>query len=361
MTHIDVEQIVRRQIRLYERAHQDSMELKPLGYAFRRAGVDTTKLYVNPRFILLPFEECPHLNRLSSQQMSRLTAAYYGALYSDAARHETRVIRYNLEIADRVFPRYSDDYMLLFSESDEEFDHVTTFRCVCQTALSPSDRRWRGLHSASEEPEVGDPAYQGLDAALDRLGPKLDQSGYGALYLLHRFLLNLMLKQTESFMHRNLGSGPYTEDDYSPLALEITRAHETDEARHFTTSLEIGLGLLAQATPEARRLVRNTISMFTASFIAERFAEDPKKTQIYARTQLALREALRTPEFANFGATAEQLAAFWQRADIAVPQREEYQNSLRWLACEVNRLIERAELRIPQSAPLERLRQFLQS
>lgn len=170
-----------------------------------------------------------------------------------------------------------------------------------------------------------------------------------------------MLKQTESFMHKNLISGPYTDSDYCPLARQITKAHETDEARHFTTSLEIGLSLFSQASVEARRLVQSTMSMFTTSFIAERFAPDPRTTQLYARARVALREALGTPEFDGTGKTVEELETFWQRAAIRIPERNEYESSLRWLAGEVRRLIERADLRIPPSTAFDRVQELASS
>lgn len=331
---------------MYESAHRDALELKPLGYEFRARGVDLTKLYANPRFLLLPFEECPHLSALTRAQLARLTAAFYGTIYADVADHETKVITYNIQVSERVFPRYSEGYMVLFSESDEECDHVTTFRCLWEPTLGAAQETWR---------EPGPHCYAGLDAAYERIGHDLCPSGYGALFLLHRFLLNLMLKQTESFMHVNLGQSKWTQDDYDPLAAKITHAHATDEARHYTTSFQLGLGLLERADPASRKQVRRLISLFTASLIEERFAPSPIQTRHFAQGMHALRVALAYPEFAEFGRTASDLAASWQREGIAVPEHREYVDARRWLARELMRLIDRAELRVPSSPAYDRL------
>jgi len=348
----NVENIVGRQLRMYERAHHEALELKPLGYEFRARGLDLTKLYANPNFLLLPFEDCPHLSKLTLQQRSRISAAFYGTIYADVADHETRVIVYNLQVSDRVFPRYSDGYMVLFAESDEECDHVTTFRCLWQPTLGDVGGSWR---------EPGPQCYAGLDAAFERLGGELCAPGYGALFLLHRFLLNLMLKQTESFMHVNLPGRGYEASDYDPLALQITHAHATDEARHYTTSLQLGLGLFSQASPESRKQVRSLISVFAASLIRERFAAQPTRTRHFAQSMEALRVALHAPEFADLGQTTGDLLAFWKREGIEIPQRQEYDDSRRWMARELLRLIDQAELRIPSSEDFERLQDLARS
>ncbi|WNG19989.1 diiron oxygenase [Cystobacter fuscus] len=335
-----VDKLLRRQIKLFEHAHRTPIELKGFGLAMKQEGIDKSKLYCNPDFLLLPLRECPQLSKLRPEQLSVLSAYYFARAYSEIATSESVALRYNMEASAAVFPLYSDNYMVLFHETAEEFDHIITFRNVCQALLGRGDVIGGDFF----------PHLKAVPAMLERYRGKLCDNGFGAMYLLMRYILNLALKQLEGFMTAGLD-----EKVASPLALQIVAGHAEDEARHLTTSLELGLGLFRRATPRSRELISGAMRITMYSMIDKRFSGDPAATWNFETGLGVLQRALQHPEFADFPLSAEALRDSWASEGITIPAGAEFERSRRWIAGQLHRLAESMELALtPQGEAFER-------
>lgn len=334
MYSVDVERLLKIQGKLFESAHKAPAELKPLGIAMKRQGIDTETLYCNPQFMLLPFNDCKHLSRLTPEQLSVLTATYFASAYAEIASSETLALRYNMAVSDMVFPIYSDQYMILFNETDEEYDHIITFRNVCQGLIG------RGDVIGVNHFQHLQPVYDTFDRYRDRLCP----NGFGGMFLLMRYLLNLALKQLEGFMAANIPAGRA-----NPLALEIIDGHAQDEARHLTTSLDLGLGLWERATQQSRDLVSSVLRISIYSMIEKRFSSDLSKVWHYETSLAVLARALEHPVFADFTATVPDLQTSWKNEGIDIQNSVEYEHSRRWLASQIAYLVERMGLKLTPS------------
>lgn len=344
MSSVDVDRLLGLQTRLFENAHKTPAELKSLGIAVKQQGIDTSTLYCNPQFMLLPFEDCPHLAHLTPEQVSVLTATYFASAYAEIASSETLALRYNMMVAEMLFPIYSDQYMILFHETDEEFDHIITFRNVCQALAGRGDVI--GVNHFGHLK----PVYETFDRYKGRVCP----SGFGGMYLLMRYLLNLALKQLEGFMTANIPT-----DRANPLAMRIVAGHAHDEARHLTTSIELGLGLWERATPEARDLVSRTLRLSVYAMIDKRFSADLSKVWHHESSVGVLKRALEHPVFAGFPASVPEMKASWEKAGIQIKNTAEFDNSRRWLALQIARLVDRMGLKLtPSGEAFERYQDY---
>jgi hypothetical protein len=345
MSSVNVEKLLSIQAKLFDNAHKNPSELKSLGMAMRRQGIDTSTFYCNPAFMLLPFDHCPQLSQLSAQQMSVLTATYFAAAYAEIASSETLALRYNMMVTEAVFPTYSDNYMILFNETDEEFDHIITFRNVCQAIVG------RGDVIGVDHFQHLRPVYDTFDRYKDRLCP----NGFGAMYLLMRYLLNLALKQLEGFMTADLPAGKT-----NPLALEIIAGHAQDEARHMTTSLELGMGLWERATPKSRDLVSSVLRISIYSMIDKRFSSNIPKVWHHLASQAVLKRALEHTAFADFPMTVPELVASWESNGIPIASSPEFESSRRWLSAQIAHLVRRMNLQLtPSGESFERYQDHL--
>jgi hypothetical protein len=334
MYSVDIDRLLKIQGRLFENAHKTPTELKTLGIAMKQQGLDSRTLYCNPNFMLLPFEDCAHLSRLTPEQISVLTATYFASAYSEIASSETLALRYNMAVSEMVFPTYSDPYMILFHETDEEYDHIITFRNVCLALIG------RGDVIGVDHFQHLKPVYETFERYKDRLGA----NGFGGLYLLMRYLLNLALKQLEGFMAVNIPAGRA-----NPLALEIISGHAQDEARHLTTSLDLGIGLWERATQRSRELVSGALRIAIYSMIEKRFSSDLSRVWHHEASLAVLKRALEHPAFADFGISVPDLKTSWEKEGIEIQNAAEFDQSRRWLACQIAYLVERMGLKLTPS------------
>jgi hypothetical protein len=346
MSWTEIDRLLTLQSRLFENAHKEPTELKSLGIAVKRQGLDTKTLYCNPSFMLLPFKDCAYLAGLTPEQMSVLTATYFASAYAEIASSETLALRYNMAVSEMVFPTYSDHYMTLFHETDEEFDHIIAFRSVCQALVG------RGDVIGVDHFQHLKPVYETFDRYKDKLCP----SGFGGMYLIMRYLLNLALKQLEAFMAANIPDGRA-----NPLAMDIIAGHAQDEARHLTTSLELGLGLWEQARPESRDLVSRVLRISVYSMIDKRFSADLSKVWHHEASMGVLKRSLAHPLFADFPVDTKVLKASWEKDGIEIRNSVEFDNSRRWLALQIARLVDRMGLKLtPSGEAFERYQDYAQ-
>jgi len=328
---VDINRLLRTQARLFDSAHGVPIELKPLGLAMRKQGFDSRTLYCNPEFMLLPLQDCRYLSGLTQDQLAALTASYFASAYAEIASSETVALRFNMAVSEAVFPMYSDHYMTLFNETDEEYDHIITFRNVCQALLGRGDLIGIGHFDHLK------PVYDTFAHYQGRICPE----GFGALYLLMRYLLNLALKQLEGFMAADIPEGRA-----NALALEIISGHAHDEARHLTTSLELGLGLWERADREARELVARILRVSIQSMIDKRFTPDLCRIWHHGAGVAALERAMAMPAFKDFEIDISTIRSSWREQGVGICNSEVYERSQRWLAAQIAHLTKRLDLRL---------------
>jgi hypothetical protein len=339
-----LERLLRLQNKLFENAHKEPIELKSLGLEIGREGIDRHKLACNPDYLLLPFADCKHLKDLSREQMALITATYFATVYSEVASSESLALYYNLAASERAFTPYSDPYMVLFQETDEEYDHILAFRAICCGFVGRGDI-------------IGIDHFRHLCAIrelLQRSETRLCGLGFASLYLLLRYVLNLALKQLEGFMCVGLD-----EAEADCRALEVVHGHSHDEARHLTTSLELGLGLFAQASAESRRVVPGIVRIALYSMIEDRFSRSLTNVW-HHKTSLKVLDTARAlhPELAHLP-SAEELEREWQAAGIAIPSCASFEGSRRWLAEQIRRFVDRLELKLtPRGEAFEHYTSF---
>ena len=325
-----MQRILVTQSRLYEHVHTESMELKPLGFKIKKEGINTQKFYCNPYFLLLPFKECDTLSKLTTEQMSVISAIYYGSTYAEIASSETIALTYNLVAAEKVFDIYSDDYMILFHETAEETDHIITFHNVCKGLLGTGEalgpRHFNHLK----------PVYESFKI----FEPKLCNYGFASMYLLMRYLLNLALKQLESFMAQGIA-----DEKIHSTSQAIISGHAADEARHTTTSLQLGMALYERASKTSQSFLRSLLKRSIYSMIDRRFSPPTEQYQ-YSIAQQVLAKAFTYPEFDGIGITHSELEGAWNKHGVIITPSREYENSQRWIAQQIQRLVNHLDIKI---------------
>jgi hypothetical protein len=331
-----VSSFLSRQRRLFEATHREPTELKSLGFSLRARGIDLERRYCNPELLSLPWAECEHLRGFTPEQVSRVTAAYFANFYAQTATNETYALDFNKQVSALVFPLYSDDYMVLFEETDEEYDHIICFSLVNQALLGRSEC-------------IGEdkfPAYKLFPDTLRKHGATLCKPGYGALFLLYRYILNLVLKQTEAYMFAGL---PREQAD--PLALGINEGHLHDEARHLTTSIELGSRLFAIAEPSSRAVIQEAMKLLVCLTIERRFATDSFRSVSHELGAAGLRLAMAQPNFGPTTLDYDGLVRSWRSSGLTMPQSEEVTRSKKWIARQIRRLLEVVEIDPKMTTP----------
>jgi hypothetical protein len=325
-----------RQRRLFEATHREPTELKSLGYSLRARGLELGKRYCNPELLSLPWRECPHLRAFTSEQVSRVTAAYFANFYAQTATNETYALDFNKQISELVFPIYSEDYMVLFEETDEEYDHIICFSLVNQALLGRTECIG----------EAKFPAYKLFPDTLRKHSTTLCKPGYGALFLLYRYILNLVLKQTEAYMFAGL-----SKEDADPLAWGINEGHLHDEARHLTTSIELGSRLFAAASASSRPVIQDAMKLLVCLTIERRFTIDSYRSVSHELGTAALQLAMAQPEFGSVGVDYPELVRSWRAEGRTMPESEDVGRSKKWLARQIRRLLDAVEVELKMTTP----------
>ncbi len=328
-----MQRLLTSQARLFEHAHTESMELKPLGFKIKKEGLKQGAYYCNPDFLLLPFSNCETLAELTNEQKSVLSAIFFAFSYAEIASSETLALTYNIAVAKKIFDVYSDDYMILFHETAEETDHIITFCALCKGLLGRTDI-------------VGPANYGHLHtvySAFDVLEGKLCKYGYGAMYLFMRYLLNLALKQLESFMDQGVA-----EESRHRIAHEIIIGHATDEARHTTTSLQLGYEFYQRADKTSRAIVKSLLKQSIYTMIDMRYG-DPYQHYQHQLAVRVLTEAAKWPQFAESSLRVDALAEQWRRRNLIIEPSPEYVSSQRWLSQQISRLLQMLECKLSDS------------
>lgn len=353
------------QNRLFERAHAEPMELKFLGIALSNQGIIGNALYANPNMMPLPLQRCEHLKSLSSRQVAILTACFFASFYKTVANSESQALVSNMAAAEKLFDPYSDEYMILHQETSEEMDHIWTFRAAynmvaretgtsepfdapgffrgvvgsipqrdynsIDTQFTLTEEHLRilellqkngGLQVLLNEMKQGgrDFRYRAqhflIGDAMRLLPPNEVQAlGLGGLWLLIRYIANVELKQGESYLFAD-----QEKFNYEPLAYSINQGHLHDEARHYTTSFDIGLALYQAASPEAQAFIRELTRMTIEDYIKGQFLIFPEmldadKKGILTVTlhfcKQTLTMALSHPELSDKQTNIDDLMASW--------------------------------------------------
>jgi hypothetical protein len=356
------------QNRLFEQAHSHALELKPIAIAMSKQGIQGEKLYSHPGMLPLPVPICEYLHSFNRRQKAILSATFFANFYKYVANSEYHSLISNMSIAEKVFALYSDEFMILHQETNEEMDHIWSFRTVYHMVC-----RELGIQSSFDEPSffygtVGvipqsdfekfetrftfDESFYGILSNLQkgksflqkiveetqqrdknftyrvlrfligdamRMLPaeKVQESGLGGFTLLYRYMANVELKKSEAYLFDS------PEDfDYEPLAVELNQGHLTDEARHYTTSFELGVELYKVAPPEAQDFVRHFLQIIVEDYINASFTTYLEKLDLTAQGMLltdtriglnSLRMSLHHKELADKQVDINQLVDSWRQ------------------------------------------------
>ncbi|MBD2613448.1 MAG: hypothetical protein RMY62_018880 [Nostoc sp. ZfuVER08] len=356
------------QNRLFEQAHSHALELKPIAIAMSKQGIQGEKLYSHPGMLPLPVPVCEYLHSFNRRQKAILSATFFANFYKYVANSEYHSLISNMSIAEKVFALYSDEFMILHQETNEEMDHIWSFRTVYHMVC-----RELGIQSSFDEPSffygtVGvipqsdfekfetrftfDESFNGILSNLQkgksflqkiveetqqrdknftyrvlrfligdamRMLPaeKVQESGLGGFTLLYRYMANVELKKSEAYLFDS------PEDfDYEPLAVELNQGHLTDEARHYTTSFELGVELYKVAPPEAQDFVRHFLQIIVEDYINASFTTYLEKLDLTAQGMLltdtriglnSLRMSLHHKELADKQVDINQLVDSWRQ------------------------------------------------
>ncbi len=397
--------IARIQNRLFEQAHTQSLELKPVAIALNKQGIIAGKLYCNPGMIPLPMPFCEYLRSLNTSQKSILSAAFFANFYKYVANSESQAIPSNMSVSEKLFAPYSDEYMILHQETNEELDHIWSFRTIHTMVC-----REIGIQNSFDEPgffygtfrPVPQSDWQNLDTSfsfdvdlnetlsylikgktsLNQLIEKMElqsrywlyrnfrfivgyavrmlpaeivqENGLGSLWLLYRYMANVELKQAESYLFDDPENF-----DYDPLAFELNHGHITDEARHYTTSFDLGFELYQKAPPEAQHFIRYAMQKVVEDYINASFTTYLEKLDlnkqgvILTDTRLGLNSltmSLQHPEFSNKQVDMNQLINSWR--DMSLSWRKIIgsleQKSWRYRAQQIDRITQALKLELNQ-------------
>ncbi|AFZ58473.1 hypothetical protein H6G54_06200 [Anabaena cylindrica FACHB-243] len=389
------------QNKLFEQAHTQPLELKFLAIAMNKQGIKGEKLYSHPEIITLPTQGCEYLLSFNAHQKSILSAAFLANFYKFVANSESQTLISNVSVAEKIFVPYSDEYMILHQETSEELDHIWSFRTlhsmVCREtgcpdlfdepgfffgnfrAIPQSD--WQSLNTCfsfdndrSEtlslllkgknhlkkiveklQNQDSNSIYRTLqfivgDAVRMLPADKVQENGLGSLWLLYRYVANVELKQAEAYLFDSPESF-----EYEPLAMEMNQAHLTDEARHYTTSFDLGMELYRKAPPEAQFFIRYCLQKVVEDYIQAAFAtylEKLDKSQqgfVFTDVRIglnALRMTLHHPELSDKQVNINELIHSWQ--NISQYWRKVIgtieQKTWRYKSQQIHRLIQQLEL-----------------
>lgn len=357
------------QNQLFKQAHTNPLELKFLGIALNNQGIVGDSLYCNPHILPLPIRRCPYLKSLSPRQLAIISACYFVNFYKFVANSESTTLFSNMATAEKSFEPYSDEFMILQQETCEEMDHIWTFRTayemVCRETGSSEPFEAPGFFRGKvgsipkeDEAEI-DISFNlteeltdilnliqrpgGLQILLEQMkdrgrafrykamhflmgdAPRLLSSsevqslGLGGLWLLIRYVSNVELKQAEAYLFEDPENF-----NYEPIALQINQGHLHDEARHYTTSFDIGLALYEAARPDAQEFIKSLVCLAMEDYISGSFLHFPEMLDLYKKGSTCtivnlgrktLEMALCHPEFAENQANIDDLYASWEEME----------------------------------------------
>jgi len=356
------ERLTKVQNGLFERAHTEPCELKFLAVALKKQGIQGDKLFLHPEMMPLPMDECDYLSALSPRQKAILSAMSYANIYQFIAGSEIQTLSSNMFVADKVFTPYSDDYMVLYQETAEEYDHTWTFRTLHSLACKESGYKeafnevgfFRGeggfTSNEAQNTSFGLKFLRFMIGDAIRLLPSniVQGAGLGGLWLLYRYIANVSLKQSESYFFDMPESF-----SYEPLALEITKGHGTDEARHYTTSFDLGMELYRAADPLAQKFIRAFIKKVVENYITVFYrtygemvelADKGIMTTPYQIGLKSLHMALMHPEFADAQVDVKGLTRSWYAKQVGKELGPVAKKRWRYVSQQLERLVDALDL-----------------
>lgn len=389
------------QNKLFEKAHTEPLELKFLAISLNKQGIKGDKLYSHPELIPLPMRNCAYLSTLSPRQVAIISAAYFANFYKAVANSESQTLVSNMGVADKVFTPYSDEYMVMHQETTEEFDHIWTFRTVhsmvcretgvdhpfneagffCGKVGAMPKQDFEGYDTRfTYDTEVEETLTAMLKnpnflADLTKEWQQRDRSwryrtlkfligdamrllpaetvqdyGLGGLWLLYRYVSNVELKQAEAYLF----DAP-DQHDYEPLAYQINQGHLHDEARHYTSSFDLGLEIYKAAIPEAQAFIRMALVQVMEDYIDAsmltyiEMLDATDEGMVFTNVDLGLKSltmALNHPDFADRPADVDALKRAWQQMKWRKIVSAHTQKRWRYIAQQLDRLVQALDVEL---------------
>ena len=348
---------------LFEKAHTEPCEVKHIAIALKKQGIKGDKLFLHPEMFPLPMIQCPELQKLTHKQKVILSACSFANMYKMVGRSEHQAIDSNMVTAEKAFSRYSDEYMILAQETSEEYDHIWSFRTVHSMACKETGIAEKftnnelGFFSGelSSRPKTVPLSNRTIQFAIGdgmRFLPNnfAQSAGLGALWLLYRFIGNVYLKQAEAYLHDNLG-----DYSYEPLAVEMTKAHLVDEARHYTTSYDIGLEIYQAADPWGQKIIKTLLKGLLEDFIRRFYVTFNEMLALHEQgtTSTAIRQAIQTmkmafnhPEFRDIDLDPESLPHTWYLSGFGQELGPIIKKRWRYTSQQLERLIEALDIQL---------------
>lgn len=348
---------------LFEKAHTEPCEVKHVAIALKKQGLKGDKIFMHPEMAPLPMAQCPELQKLTHRQKIILSGCCFGNMYKMVGRSEHQAIDSNMVTAEKSFSRYSDEYMVLAQETAEEYDHIWSFRTVhamaCKETGMPEEfiNNELGFFSGelSSRPKnlpLSSRAIQfGLADGMRFLPKSFAQSsGLGALWLLYRFIGNVYLKQAEAYLHDELGG-----HEYDPLAVEMTKAHLIDEARHYTTSYDVGLEIYKSADLWGQSLIKTLIKGLLEDFIRRFYITFSEMLAFHEQgiVSTAVRQSIRSmemafnhPEFDGIDLDPKMLPCTWYEKGFGKELGPIIKKRWRYTSQQLERLIQALDIKL---------------
>lgn len=355
--------ITKVQNALFEKAHTEPCEVKHIAIALKKQGLKGDKLFVHPEMAPLPMGQCPELQSLTHRQKVILSGCFFGNMYKMVGRSEHQAIDSNMVTAENAFTKYSDEYIILAQETAEEFDHIWSFRTVhsmaCQETGTTEEftNNEFGFFSGelSSRPQRVPLSNRvilfGIADGMRLLPNSFARSaGLGSLWLLYRFIGNVYLKQSEAYLHDEVGG-----HSYDPLAVEMTNAHLVDEARHYTTSFDIGLEIYKGADLWGQKLIKTLITGLLEDYIRRFYINFNEMLAMHQQGSIstAVRQSIRTmemafnhPEFRDVDLDPQALISSWYEKGLGKELGPIIKKRWRYSSQQLERLIEAMDIKL---------------
>lgn len=250
------EKFIDQQLARYEKdkLEGEGVELKRVGLELLGSEIDADEHGCDPELLVFPARIAEAVARLDGTDQALLTRTFYAFSKESTAQNEMITVDWNLRAISATYGTYSKEYFVEWQETNDEMDHIHTFNSLTKKIL--------GQPLSFERYEQRDRFRRLAFERFDRYFRC--RFSTPALYFSLRYVANVQLRSLEQFCM----SPKRTGIRYNKHLVDINRMHFFDESRHFASSLNFSLDLLARITiPHERELVATIVSGYILDLI----------------------------------------------------------------------------------------------